>query len=863
MIWALAGFVWALISAVILVVVAMYWTGFSITDYFAAPIPDPIPDPAPAPIPNNIPRLANLGGCEHQNPAMGCEWCFDRLKDAYIQLHQQNHRLNQQNDRSTTDVEDLTRRLANTEKELNNCRNSWRPAVATPLSPPASPPSGPPSGHSNADLIHAKHRIITLEQEIDNLVQDRANMTLQYNANIDKLQLQVNYARGAGEDKNVAQKQLEDMRVRIRKLERDNNALAMAGMVTRQALAKERETHSEKCQDEAKCSRKISQLEYKCKQLLDSHAYNDRMVVDAAFKFGTPKEEAQHVTLMSYLSTVTRELARLRAMGVQGATNTVDFQVKNLQEENDRITQLKNRLEREVDRLGGDVIGVRNGWDTTRPKDWKVSLDTTYEENAYRIFPIYERLGETVGTLTNVFTAAGIQPPVWESEEPRNDQTHKNYPGFQLEPNQIANSNFYTNPTVKNSDILAHKLTVTEVQRLYNRGLALSIEIRRLAEKRERTEPGTLSAVVPVMKNADRVFKDVLHDILDDIRPLNQSPTDQSPDSRRERKFEIYTAMQQSIHALTNSILMNDRVPPAWMAPFEQRSRPWSSPDNLALNLINEEMRTLEARINQLLAFMNHYKLPGTINGGPLTHLQNDPGYVQRWYELVASTTFAQLCLSHWRLHLDQKPIQVPDQHGNLKTELHPQVTLLPLRLDRFMRAALNRGESPEEKRKRELAEGAWPEKLEPLLVIDPVRGPKIEFKIPDPNANNNQNSNNNNFNNNSNNNSSNNSNNNNAAMKGSAYDQLRKTWDTKRQRIEQLKNHITQWGIRDNIALPNVSAQLRKNADAEFIKRANEAFDQQINMLTNHIGGKVRGDGSKYQVPKIVAKGGKIFPGN
>lgn len=62
-------------------------------------------------------------------------------------------------------------------------------------------------------------------------------------------------------------------------------------------LAAEKERHSEKCQDRAGRQMKISALKYQYKQLLDSHAYNDKMVVDVAIQFGMPKEEAQHVDL--------------------------------------------------------------------------------------------------------------------------------------------------------------------------------------------------------------------------------------------------------------------------------------------------------------------------------------------------------------------------------------------------------------------------------------------------------------------------------------------------------------------------------------------------------------------------------------
>jgi hypothetical protein len=74
--------------------------------------------------------------------------------------------------------------------------------------------------------------------------------------------------------------------------------------------------------------------------------------VAAAIKFWMPKEEAQHIDLMAYLRAVTIELAGLNASGVQGigATNTTDLTVKQLQDEDARLTALKNRLQREIER---------------------------------------------------------------------------------------------------------------------------------------------------------------------------------------------------------------------------------------------------------------------------------------------------------------------------------------------------------------------------------------------------------------------------------------------------------------------------------------------------------------------------------
>jgi len=155
--------------------------------------------------------------------------------------------------------------------------------------------------------------------------------------------------------------------------------------------------------------------------------------------------------------------------------------------------------------------------------------------------------------------------------------------------------------------------------------------------------------------------------------------------------------MQQSISALTNTILSNARSPPQWLAPFEQNITAWTSPDNQALNLINVEMRVLELRIKQLLEYMNAYRLPGTKAGPPLQHVQNDPQYVDRWYQLVSSATFARLTLEYWKLHLDQKEVRVTDEHGRVTMMLYLQAILLLLEINKFMGVILHTGEDKEE----------------------------------------------------------------------------------------------------------------------------------------------------------------------
>jgi len=812
----------------------------------------------------NDPISTQINSCVH---VKACT-CYDDVNrnlnvvEYRLAVSEQNNRYTEiQLSNANGELERVNIQLENARRLVNsaNHSNNPRPAGQSPKLGAFVVTTPYDRDSLLAEYERARRRIAELEQDKEILIQEKNNTITKYEVELFKYKQQLDYNRGAGDNMLLAVSEADRLKAKVRTLQRENKTLIEAGMQTRQALAKEREIHSEKCQDAAGCQMKISALDYKCKQLIDSHAYNDKMVVDAAIKFGMPKEEAVHVDLLGYLQSVTIEVARLKALGVQGvgATNTIDFTVKQLQEELDRITALKNRMEREVDRLGGNVIGIRNGWDTTRPKEWATDLDTTYEANADRMFPIYEDLCQTLLGLEKMYTDANVAVPTWEPEIPRNHQTFG--VGFVATPQNILEAGKFANRMINSSEELNQKLTVTEAQRLYNRAQQLAIRMKELSAK-EQLPNGEVVIQDPTIREilqlADQVFKSVLGGILDDRRPVIATPTERAPDPRLQRKFEIYIAMQEAIQALTNSIVANSHIPPNWIQNFKQQSKPWSSPDNMALNLMNEEMRTLEERIQQLLQCMTELKLPGTLYGAPLIQGHADPEYSARWYELVSSTTYASLVLSHWHLHLDQKRVEIMDEKtGKMKTITVPVANILPLTTkDQYFRDALNRGESEKVKAARELKEGKWPHPdTIQAVIIDNIPGvaPRIEFKYIDPNAKvedkpmksdksykqdeNNSNPTDSNGNN--------------------DFEKAKKHWETKKQRVQQLKNHVLNWNIASNNQLPNPPKSLKKNWKTDDVKRANNFMDEQITKMTGII------TQANYHVPKMMHKGGKLFP--
>jgi hypothetical protein len=111
-------------------------------------------------------------------------------------------------------------------------------------------------------------------------------------------------------------------------------------------------------------------------------------------------------------------------------------------------------------------------------------MDTTYEENAHRIFPINERLCQGIIVLEKAFADANEPAPLWAPEVPRNHPTFGE--GFVPAPQNILEANKLANQMITGSEELNQKLTINEVQRLYNRALQLAVRMRDLSPK-ERT----------------------------------------------------------------------------------------------------------------------------------------------------------------------------------------------------------------------------------------------------------------------------------------------------------------------------------------------------------------------------------------
>jgi hypothetical protein len=143
------------------------------------------------------------------------------------------------------------------------------------------------------------------------------------------------------------------------------------------------------------------------------------------------------------------------------------------------------------------------------------------------------------------------------------------------------------------------------------------------------------------------------------------------------------------------------------------------------------------------------------------------------------------------------------------------------------------------------------PDVMQSAIFPHPIFGPQIEFMIVDPNAKKEDYSHSSSISYKQDESNSNPSD----SGKGNEWEKLKAAWETKRQRIEQLKNHIIDWGIKGNRGLPSVGKQMQKNADKEWIQRASNKMDEHIGELTSHI------THTGYQVPRMMHKGGPMHP--
>jgi hypothetical protein len=618
--------------------------------------------------------LSYLNQCHHVDPC-ACTNVLNVQSVEYTELEATNARNLEELETTRTllagshdEAIQLKDNLADLRREDAYWRNNGR--ASGPDYWDKTPPQSPrQQGSPSARSLKADQDNLLLRNDVANLRDELRVQEKSFQNRMKTLQAQLTYAQKDG-NSIEAKEDLNNLKAKER-LQQDIRTLTSNLMHLKQELSYERGNHSLKCKSEATCSTRIRELEGEKARLLQQHADNDTMVQQAAIEFGRSPEEAQHITLKEYFQEITE--AVVRRLGTDKFINAGDHpihsRIANGMEQHRimEITEYKNRLEVEVQRLGGDVKAMRLGLDPRRPPPLR---ELTYDNNANKVYEIYERLFSHISHLTNIIHLGGESAKLeehgtlfWAPENPRSDFFNALLQKIQdwTDPRVALKVG---NPRYEDNEILLQSL-LSEISRLVNRGMTLKNSIEHNA-----TGNG------PFYNNeVDTPLKNALFSVLDDLRPLAKRDADIKDaylTARTERRFEIWRAMQQAISALTDAIGTFNCIAPPWTNDPQQPKPTFARRKNfeaLATNLMKFEINTLEHRIDSLLSYMNIKKLPGTLHGAP--RLQGPPGYQADFDALKAAVTFGLLVKNHWT---DKgitdpaaiKPLRLPLDHPPL-----------------------------------------------------------------------------------------------------------------------------------------------------------------------------------------------------
>lgn len=620
--------------------------------------------------------LYHLNECHHVDPCS----CVNKLANApleYTELlasHRKVEMENKANMRELSSCLEQVRDLeetAESNRERNNIwgrnkptteRDYWEKSPDSPESPNFSHGSSSFGTRSLDD-----DRIIAmLENERNNLSSQLNVQTNSFRKRIQSLEAQLTYAQRDGNSVQVRE-ELDALKAKEKTQQKNILALNNDLMHAVQQLNYEKNNHSLKCKNEAACSTKIRELEEQKTVLIKGHEDNDLMVQDAAMQFGKSPEGAQHYTLKTYLQEITEAMIRQIASGKLISTGDKQIFSSILGKVNEQrmteITEYKNRLEIEVQRLGGDVKTMRLGLDPRRPPPHR---DLPYEGNAAMVYNIYQILFAKVEYLTNLIKEHDYKPVAWVPDKPRSD--FFNSPEYNaqdwIDPKALVK---IKNPRYEDNEVLLQTLLRSEISRLVNRGVELKTFVAH-----EFRGDGTFfnEKVTTPLKETENVVKTALHHTHDDLRPIEKRSSDIEDTelaARAERRYRIWRAMQITIAALTLAIKSFNSVAPPWSTnPLRPQPRLVfrKSFEALATNLMKFEINTLEHRIDTLLDFMETNQLPGTTHGA--IRVQGSPAYQADFDASRAALTYALLVKGHWADEL----ISIPDVEKPIRLSL-------------------------------------------------------------------------------------------------------------------------------------------------------------------------------------------------
>ncbi|KAH6679373.1 hypothetical protein B0J14DRAFT_580605 [Halenospora varia] len=610
----------------------------------------------------NVARLwANLERCHHVEPCTCMVEKEAQISNLLEHYHKDTHDLKEDLAISRRRIEDNDRSISNFREQLAEAKQNSESHLWLDKDSPLS--NGFPllslGNKSTPEQVH--RRIQRLEMENEDLekklrIRER---------NIESLHSELSYLKSEGSF-TVAREELSNAKRQMKLQENYIQEINVITMRLRQELEFEKSNHSIACQDEATCSRKIRELEDQNAVLMKKHEENDLMVQNAAREFGKPDSEAKHYTLRQYLQEVTQAMVQQIAVGGllkdRPVLNTILRQMdqKRIQE----VTEYKNKLEFEVDRLGGDVKSMRMGIDQLKPPP---ARDLTYESYAKTVFKSYQDLFRKIHYLTILLESEKIAPPEWKPEPPQNDFINK--PEFEAQNSKSRMLQPYPSRRFTTWEALLQSLINTEIGRLVNRALELRTFI--LKELPAQDSVFYKNKVEAPLHDTRVIVRLAVQGVLDDIRDLQKresSIEDTALTSIEERRFRIWLAMHEAIRSLSAAILsFNTKVPdwkknPNFVAPPFTEKKTFH---HLTTNLVKFEINDLEYRIDELLRFMKHAKLPGTDAGQP--RLLGPPAYQENFDALRAAVIYAGLVKDHWQ---DEN---FPHRKGKLRLPLdHP-----------------------------------------------------------------------------------------------------------------------------------------------------------------------------------------------
>lgn len=536
---------------------------------------------------------------------------------------------------------------------------AWREG---PINPNPQPLLSPKSREHRNEVERLQDVIYELERH--QLSQEK-----KYEARISNMKAQLGYAKGDG---NVLQTKEEviALRTALQNKDKELNQARHLAMRNKLELENERDTvGSRACKNEASCQALIKRLQNEKYVLLKTHRDNDLMVQEAAREFGKSEEEARHYTVRSYLQELTQAMVLQIAAG--GLGNVRDQPVfANILNNMDRIRlkeleSYKNRLEDEVERLGGNLQFVKMGLNIRLPPNKLLHFKGL--ENG--VFEVYLGLCDAVKLFTDVFLKDvgpyGVLP--WDHPQPRNETSNRRI-HIQVLDMFDQQLKVVKNLKYEQYERLIHSLLHQEIARLFGRLLDLKREA--VENKKHVLSPMSIQMLEGRSKDISTTMRVALG-FMSDQREVEKTDIPLSEPImgiKADLRYKIWIATQEAIDHLQQALLSFNTIPPLWRIP-EGIGAPSFLPTktfpDLVTRVLKFEINVLDDRITQLLDFMERERLPGTTAGQP--RIAGPPKYQADFDALTAAITFAKLCKGHWWDQL------YPDQVGRPRLPLdHP-----------------------------------------------------------------------------------------------------------------------------------------------------------------------------------------------